>query len=74
MCLYCDNSYTSCEFHFQISSESETTRRYIHSAGVVRSSPHLVEVLLFGGYRGGLIAETRVLEFGKCGVFGKGNV
>ena len=74
MCLYCDNSYISCEFHFQISSESKTTMRIRHSAGVVRSSQHLVEVLLFGGYREGLIAETRVLKFGKCGVFGKGIV
>ena len=69
MCLYCDNSYTSCEFHFQISSESETTGRYRHSTGVIRSSSHLVEVLLFGGG-----SQTSVLKFGKCGVFGKGIV
>ena len=48
-----------------MSSNIETTR-HSHSAGIVRSGPLLVEVLLFGGYR--LlkeIAETCLLIFGK---------
>ena len=36
-----------------------------HSAGVIRSGPHLLEVLLFGGLRGKRITETSVLKIGK---------
>ena len=44
--------------------------RVYHSAGVIRSSPDLVEVLLFGGKReatkgGAHIAETSLLKFGN---------
>ena len=50
------------------------TKRHYHSAGVIRSGPHLVEVLLFGGVReNDSIAETSVLKFGKYEVLHKGN-
>ena len=44
--------------------------RAAHGAGMIRSSPDLVEVLLFGGKReaiegGAHIAETSLLKFGN---------